>query len=148
MLNQLKLILDELVRIWRGRYQPMQLYLWAGFSLPAQASFFLICMGDSAGAGYRLRVMPRPDLLMNLKKGYLLKKLLLKWANEKCKNFNIYNVVLFWKNKEKHLEISSFYPCVPKIMIRWCTVPEIWCMMDGEMDNWTEKVTYRGGCPT
>ena len=97
---------------------------------------------------YRLHLMPRPDLLMNLKKGYLLKKLLLKWANEKCKNFNIYNVVLFWKNKEKHLEISSFYPCVPKIMIRWCTVPEVWCMMDGEMDNRTEKVIYRGGCPT
>ena len=35
MLNQLKLILDKLFRIWRGRYQPMQLYLRAGFSLPA-----------------------------------------------------------------------------------------------------------------
>ena len=32
-----------------------------------------------------------------------------------------------WK---KHLEISSFYICVPKIMIRWCTVPEMWCMTD------------------
>ena len=29
--------------------------LWAGFSSPAQASFFLICAGDSAG------VMPRPE---------------------------------------------------------------------------------------
>ena len=46
-----------------------------------------------------------------------------------------------WK---KHPEISSFYTCVPKIMIRWFTVPEIWCMMDRQM----EKVRYRGGCPT
>ena len=34
------------------------------------------------------------DLLMNLKNNYLLKKLL-KWANKKCKNFNIYDVVFF-----------------------------------------------------
>ena len=27
-----------------------------------------------------------------------------------------------WKNLQ---EISQFYKCVPKIMIRWCTVPEI-----------------------
>ena len=35
--------------------------------------------------------------------------------------------------KRKHkkcLEISSFYICVPKIMIRWCMVPEIWCLTD------------------
>ena len=35
------------------------------------------------------------------------------------------------KKWKKHLEISSFYICVPKIMIRWCTVPEIWCATDG-----------------
>ena len=28
------------------------------------------------------------------------------------------------------LEISSLYTSVPKIMIRWCTVPEMWCMRD------------------
>ena len=39
-------------------------------------------------------------------------------------------------------------PCVPKIMIRWCTVLEIWCATDGQTDRWTEKVTQRGGCPT
>ena len=33
------------------------------------------------------------------------------------------------------LEISLFYTCVPKIMIRWCTVPEIWCTTDGQMDE-------------
>ena len=36
-----------------------------------------------------------------------------------------------WK---KELEISSFYKCLPKIMIRWCLVPEIWCTMD----RWTD----------
>ena len=55
-------------------------------------------------------------LLMNLKNNYLLEKLL-KWANKKCKNFNIYNVLLFYKNKEKHLEKSLFYTCVPKILM-------------------------------
>ena len=31
---------------------------------------------------------------------------------------------------KKILEISSFYICVPKTMIRWCMVPEIWCTID------------------
>ena len=35
------------------------------------------------------------------------------------------------KKWKKHLEISSFYICVPKIMIRWCTIPEIWCVTEG-----------------
>ena len=43
------------------------------------------------------------------------------------------------KNWKKSLEISSYYTCVPKIMIRWCTVPEIWCATDrrteGRMDG-------------
>ena len=48
------------------------------------------------------------------------------------------------KKWKKYLEISSFYTCVPKIMIRWYTVPEIWWATGGQ----TEKLTYRGGCPT
>ena len=52
MLNQLKSILDELLRVWRGQYQPTQLYLQASFLSPAEASFFLICAGDSAGVGF------------------------------------------------------------------------------------------------
>ena len=55
---------------------------------------------------------------MNLK-NYLLKKLL-KWANKKCKNFNIYNVVFFVKKIKKNntwryryfthvYQISSWY---------------------------------------
>ena len=41
--------------------------------------------------------------------------------------------------KKKYLEILSFYTCVPKIMITWCTVPEIWCAMDGQMDRWPDR---------
>ena len=37
----------------------------------------------------------------------------LNWANKKCKNFNIYNVVFFNNNKEKHQEIL-FYTCFQK----------------------------------
>ena len=47
LLNQLKWILDELFRVLCKQYKPMQLYLRAGFSSPTQASFFLICAGDS-----------------------------------------------------------------------------------------------------
>ena len=32
-----------------------------------------------------------------------------------------------WKT---FFEILSFYICVPIIMVRWCMVPEIWCMTD------------------
>ena len=45
---------------------------------------------------------------------------------------------------KKRLEISLFYTCVPKIMITGGTVSEIWYATDGR----SEKVTYRGGCPT
>ena len=43
----------------------------------------------------------------------------------------------------KHLELSSFYTGVPKIMIRWCAVPEKWCATDG----WMEKGTEVGAPP-
>ena len=39
------------------------------------------------------------------------------------------------KKWKKHLEIS-FYTCVPKIVIRWCTLPEIWCATDRRTDGW------------
>ena len=65
--------------------------------------------------GTQLRVSVR-HLLMNLKTtiNYSLKKLL-KWANKKCKTFNIYNSNL---KKGKHLGISLFYTWVPKTW--WC----------------------------
>ena len=39
------------------------------------------------------------------------------------------------KMKKTPLEISSFYTCVPKIMIRWPMVPELWCATDGRTDR-------------
>ena len=54
------------------------------------------------------------------------------------------NIKIF-KNWKKLLEVSSFYICVPKITIRWCTVPEIWHATgegkDGWMDGWTDGQT-------
>ena len=44
--------------------------------------------------------------------------------------------------KKKSLDISSFYIRAPKIMTRSCTVPEICCAMDRQMDGRMEKVTY------
>ena len=32
--------------------------------------------------------------------------------------------------------LKSIYTCVTIIMIRWCTIPEIWCMMDRWTDGW------------
>ena len=46
-------------------------------------------------------------LLMNLKNNYLLKKLL-KWANKKCKNFNINNIVFFKKIKKSTCRYHYF----------------------------------------
>ena len=34
------------------------------------------------------------------------------------------------KKSEIHLKMSSFYICVPKIMIIWCILPEIWSITD------------------
>ena len=42
----------------------------------------------------------------------------------------------FQKKWKKCLDISSFCTNVPKIMIRWCTVPEIWCVTDRRTDRW------------
>ena len=42
-------------------------------------------------------------------------------------------------------EDSSFYTCVPKTMMTDGQTDE---EMDGKTDGRTEKVTYRGGCPT
>ena len=42
------------------------------------------------------------------------------------------------KKNEKLLGMSSSYTCVLKIMIRWCTVPKIWCAKHGRTDGWTE----------
>ena len=39
------------------------------------------------------------------------------------------------KKRKKSLQILSFYTCVPKIMIRWCTVLEMWCTTDRGMDR-------------
>ena len=40
-----------------------------------------------------------------------------------------------WKKNPKMPEISSFYTCVPKIMIRWCMVSKVWCTTDGRTDR-------------
>ena len=49
------------------------------------------------------------------------------------------------KKKKNCLEISSFYTCVPKIMITWCTIPETWCKtdrwMDGRTEEWADRQT-------
>ena len=42
----------------------------------------------------------------------------------------------------KAQKISSFYTCVPKIMIRSCTAAEIWCTMDGLMDGQTSFIKH------
>ena len=39
------------------------------------------------------------------------------------------------KKWKRWSEISSSYTSVPKIMIRWCMVPEIWCATDGKTDT-------------
>ena len=73
-------------------------------------------------------------------------KKLLKWANEKCKNFDIYNVVFFKKRKEKHLEISLFYIFVSKILMIWSTVFEIWVWLT-KIGNYGHFLTFNPFMP-
>ena len=40
------------------------------------------------------------------------------------------NKLKFGKTVKKHLDILSFYRCVPLIKIIWCMVPEIWSSTD------------------
>ena len=49
------------------------------------------------------------------------------------------------KEIKKTLKMS-FYTSASKIMIRWCTVPELWCVTDGWTDGWKKR--HRGRCPT
>ena len=42
------------------------------------------------------------------------------------------------KKNEKNPAGLSFYTCVPKIMIRWCMVPEMWGTMDRQIDGQME----------
>ena len=51
--------------------------------------------------------------------------------------FSFWAILKIEKKKwKKTLEISSFYTCVPNIMIRWSLVPEIWCTTDRQKDRW------------
>ena len=43
---------------------------------------------------------------MNLKNNCLLKKLL-KWANKKCKNLNVYNPVFFLKKEKTPVDVKT-----------------------------------------
>ena len=45
--------------------------------------------------------------------------------NMKCERHNFLSFCAIF-----YLEISSFCISVPKIMIRWCTFPDIWCVTD------------------
>ena len=71
-------------------------------------------------------------------------------ACDRCNHFSFWAIfcsfipltapkIKILKKWKKTLKIS-FYICVPKIMIRWCTVPEIWCATDGRMVR--QKKTY------
>ena len=48
-------------------------------------------------------------------------------------------------------DIITLHTCT-KNYDQMCTIPEIWCVMGGQTDEQmheqSEKVAYRGGCPT
>ena len=91
LLYQLKKILDELLRIFHGRYQLMQLYIRASFSSPVQAPFFLICTGNSTGAGFRPHVMPRHDVTSWVNRGeFILKQRIFLYFEELYRKFLLF----------------------------------------------------------
>ena len=63
------------------------------------------------------------DIEQNLLKLVILGHFLPFYPLKNAKNQNFEK----WKNL---LEISSFYTCVPKITVTWCTFPEIWSETD------------------
>ena len=67
-------------------------------------------------------------LLMNLKNNYLLTKLL-KWANKKRKNFNIYNIVFFKKIKRNTWRYHKIHLCTKNLD------DLIYCSWDIERDG-------------
>ena len=44
--------------------------------------------------------------------------------------------IKIWKKQKKYLEMSSVYTFVPKIMIIWCMLPEIWSETDNFLSFW------------
>ena len=52
------------------------------------------------------------------------------------------------KKWKKSLEIDIIILHVPKIMIRWCTVPEIWCATDGGQTDKQKKWHIEAGAPS
>ena len=65
--------------------------------------------------------------------------------------FGSFTSLTAWKIKilKKMKKMPGDNNCIPKIMIRWCTIPEICCAQwkDGWTDRQTEEVTYRAGYP-
>ena len=76
---------------------------------------------EEGGAHFRISVW---HLLMNLKKNY----------QKNCWSGPIKNIK---KNKEKHMKMSLFYTCVPKILMIWYTVLEI---------VWQTEIGNYGSC--
>ena len=113
-LNQLKWNLDKLFRILRGQYQHTQLYLSAGFWSPSQTSFFLICAGDSAGAGYCPLVLPRPEDLPVAASKWIVADILLNiMTKERCEihpNNKILTKLNIANNETQLLRLNSLQP--------------------------------------
>ena len=53
-------------------------------------------------------------------------------------------IFLKWK---QNLEVSSFYTCVPKIMVTWLMIPEIWCIRYRRTDRWKKWHLELGAPP-
>ena len=48
--------------------------------------------------------------------------------------------IKIFKKWQKEAWRYSLYICVPKLMITWCTLPDIWCTTDGWTDKWHIEV--------
>ena len=84
----------------------MQLYLREDFSLPAQASFFLICVGYRVEDGYGLRIMRMSVLqkrvLCQVRKSSNLK-------SQKGARFYVKNLFLGFSHQKDKLTFSWLY---------------------------------------
>ena len=71
-------------------------------------------------------------------------------AHDKCNYFSFWAIfcpltpvtsqkIKILRKWKKYLE-TSFYISLPKMMIRWCTVPEIWCATTDRQRKWCIEV--------
>ena len=73
-------------------------------------------------------------------------------VNDRCNSYFSFWAIFYpftaQKIKIKKKKNARRYHHFTYVYQKWCSVPEIWCATDRQIDRQIKKVTHRGGCPT